>query len=138
MSIYLFFRGYDAAIKQIVSAPYTGYFLEPVVNHLPEYKDCKVEHTGFFTNKVNTGFAFQKNSSLKRLFNRGILKMIENGEMNRMFKKYGLVKRKEKKCGKTRKSQQLGFENILVVFIVLGFGILTSILLLVIECIIKA
>ena len=80
-----------------MSGLYTGYFLEPVVNHLPEYKDCILEHAGFFTNKVDTGFAFQKNSSLTQLFNRGLLKLIENGEMNRMFTKHGFVKRKENK-----------------------------------------
>ena len=63
--------------------------------------------------------------------------MIENGEMKRLLEKHGFVTGKENKCGGKRKGQQLGFENILVVFIVLCCGIIISLTMLVVEYIIK-
>ena len=130
-------RGYKAVVDQILSGPYTGYLLHPVATHLPEYEACIIEHTGFFTSKVNTAFGFQKNSTFKQLFNYGLIKMIENGEMQRSLEKHGFVTGKEKKCGGKRKGQQLGFENILVVFIVLCAGIIISLAMLVVEYLIK-
>ena len=120
-------------VDQILTGTYTGYLLHPIATHLPEYQACKLEHTGFFTHRVDTAFAFQKNSSLKNLFNYGLLKMTENGEIKRLFKKHGFLTGKENKCEGTRKGKKLGFENILVIFIVLGSGMLISVLLLLLE-----
>ena len=124
-------------VSQVLSGPYTGYLLQPVASHLPEYQDCKIEDTGFFTHKVDIAFAFQKSSFLRQMFNKGLLKMIENGEIQRLFEKHGLNKQKKSNCGGARKGQTLGFENILVVFIVLGCGILISLLILFVEFLIK-
>ena len=120
-------------VDQILSGPYTGYLLHPIATHLPEYQACRLEHTGFFTQRVDTAFAFQKNSSLKSLFNYGLLKMSENGEIKRIFIKHGFFTGQENKCEGTRKGKKLGFENILVIFILLGSGMLISILLLLLE-----
>ena len=124
-------------VSQVLSGPYTGYLLHPVASHLPEYQDCKIEDTGFFTHKVDIAFAFQKSSFLRQMFNKGLLKMIENGEMRKLYEKHGFNKQKKSDCGGANKGRTIGFENILVVFIVLGCGVLFSLVILIVEYLIK-
>ena len=126
-------RDYKSVSSQVLSGHYTAYLLHPVATHLPEYQDCRIEHTGFFLQKIDTAFGFQKGSHLVEIFNMGLLKMLEKGHMNKLYEKHGFVKSEENKCREPRKGKQLGFENILVMFIVLGLGTLISFLILSVE-----
>ena len=126
-------RDYKSVSNQVLSGYFTAYLLHPVATHLPEYQDCRIEHTGFFMQKVNTAFGFQKGSPLVEIFNMGLLKMLEKGLMRKLYEKHGFVKAEENKCKGPRRGKQLGFENILVLFIVLGLGTLISFLILSVE-----
>ena len=118
---------------EVLSGRYAGYLLYPILTHLPEYKDCKVQTTGFFVNKADIVFALQKNSSLTKMFNRGLLEMINNGELQRLLIKHKIVTKDEKHCEQVKKGTPIGLENILSIFIALGLRNLIAILIFLLE-----
>ena len=117
----------------MLSGGFAGYLLYPILTHLPEYRECKVQTTGFFVNKADIVFALQKNSSLTKMFNRGLLEMINNGELQRLLLKHKIVKKDEKHCGQVKKGTPIGLQNTLSIFIVLGLGNLIATLIFLLE-----
>ena len=105
----------------------------PYLTHLPEYKSCKVQHFDMFVSKSNMVFTMQKNSSLTKMFNQGLLKMTENGELARLLEKYKILKDVGQDCENIQRGMELGFENIFVVFIMLLLGLLLSSVILLCE-----
>ena len=102
-------------------AQYTDY---QVAINLKEYEDCKIQIMDVQGKKALTSFAFPRNSPYIELFNSKIQKMIENGELEKMKEKY-LFSKKNPNCQK-HGGKSIGFENILVIFILLSFGIISS------------
>ena len=84
-------------------------------------------------NKVNVAFAFRKNSSLTQTMNAGLLKLMENGELKRLLEKHKITDNNDKDCGESKRGQELGFENILVVFILLLAGMMLALMVLLLE-----
>ena len=126
-------RNFDALVSQVQSGQYAGYLWHPLVTNLPDYKECKVQHTGFFVNKVNVAFALRKNSSLTQNMNAGLLRLMENGELKRLLEEHMITDNNDKDCGESKKGQELGFENILVVFILLLAGMMIALVVLLLE-----
>ena len=120
-------------MKRVLLEGYAGYIAHPILKHLPEFKACKVQHFNIFVSKSNLVFIMQKNSSLTKMFNQGLLKMTENGELTRLIKKYKILKDVGKDCEDTQSGKELGFENILVVFILLLTELVFSFLILLCE-----
>ena len=126
-------RDYRAVMQNVLLEGYAGYMALPYLTHLPEYKSCKVQHFDMFVSKSNLVFTMQKNSSLTKYFNQGLLMMNENGELTRLIKKHKILKDVGMDCEKVQKGKELGFENIFVVFIMLLTGLLLSSVILLCE-----
>ena len=113
-------------------AQYTDY---QVAINLKEYEDCKIQIMDVQGKKALTSFAFPRNSPYIELFNSKIQKMIENGELEKMKEKY-LFSKKNPNCQK-HGGKSIGFENILIIFILLSFGIISSLVFCCAELIFK-
>ena len=74
---------------------------------------------------MDVSFMFPKGSLYKDLFNHEIQKMKANGELQRIIAKHSVVK---ENCNIHSKGRGIGFGNISVVFLLLGCGVLISML----------
>ena len=77
-------------------------------------------------------FGFQRHSSYLEIFNDQLLKMKETGSLARINDKY---KTKRQQCPDLSGSP-LGFESVIGTFLVLGTGIVASLIILVVEFIV--
>ena len=91
--------------------------------YIDEYKKCKLQILDFTGQTNLIAFAFPKNSPLLQIFNMKIQEMFESGEINRIISKYTL----EMQNCQDNKGKPLGFENIAIIFVIIGFGVLISI-----------
>ena len=111
--------------KEIVSQAFSGeyaiYHSLNVIKNTPEYKSCKIVGTGYSPNKMDIAFALSHNSPYKDLINAAMFRMMENGELTRILIKH---KSQEPICNTAGKGKPIGFENILLAFIIL-FGSIT-------------
>ena len=122
------------AIAQTMTDLYALFFFNGVGINLQEYKDCKLDDVGFPVSKINLAFAFPKTSPYRDIFNHGLQKMMESGEIDRIRQKH---KPEARICGGGGKGKTLGFKNIILVFLILGLGLLLSIVSLVVEIVIN-
>ena len=122
------------AIDQAMSDLYALYLFKGVVVNLQEYKDCKLDDVGFSVGKLNVASAFPKTSPYKDIFNHGLQKMMESGELDKIKRKHKPIARI---CGGGGKGRALGFKNIILVFIILGLGLLLSSAGLVMEIVVN-
>ena len=117
-------------VSQGLSGQYAIYLFHTTLTNLPEYKNCLLEGTRLLVNKVDLAFALRKNSPYLDLFNHALRKMVESGEMARIHMRYSV---KEPTCNDPGKGKPLGFENIVLVFIILGAGFCISIIICTVE-----
>ena len=118
------------AITQTMTGKYAFFGMESGTKHHIEYKQCKIKDVGFRVSKSDSALAFPKTSPYRDVFNYAIRKMTESGEIRRIAMKY---KPEERSCGGGEKGRTLGFENIILVFIIFGFGLFLSIISLLLE-----
>ena len=124
----------NEAVLQALSGPYALYLFHGVGVNLPEYMDCKLEDVALPITKLNLGFAFPKESPYRDIFNYGLQKMTESGDIDKIKKRH---KQDNINCEGGGKGRKLGFKNTILVFIILGLGFLLSIICLVVENVIK-
>ena len=120
----------EEAIAQTISSQYALYLYLDTLKDLKEYKNCLLEESNIKIDKENIAFALPKNSPFLFLFNDALMKMRENGEIERIFAKY---KKEARNCFDRNKKQTLGFENIIFAFIILFHGFGTSLLISFLE-----
>ena len=122
------------SLKEMVPLIETGeYAMFEVLSStrtLQEYKECKITDSGFFVNKMSFAFTLQKNSQFTQLFNYGMRKMIEHGNLKRI-----LVKNQPGRpsCNDKKKGISLGLSNIAFAFFVLLVGAVCGLLLFLLE-----
>ena len=85
--------------------------------------------------KSPTGFPFNKDFEFKEIINYSILKMKDAGIHNIIRKRYLADDEKTAACGKRSEGSSLGIFGTISFFIILSLGIITSILLLILELI---
>ena len=117
-----------------MSGHYALYLFYEVGISLPEYENCKIDHAGFFVTKMALAFSFPKTSPYREVFNYALQRMKESGEMDKIERKHKLDART---CGGGGKGRTLGFKNIILVFCILGFGLLVSVVSFLVEIVIK-
>ena len=121
---------YDVNSGRIAAASTFAHYIDVTsATYIDEYKKCKLQILEFTGRNSLIAFAFPKNSSLLQIFNMKILEMFENGEINRIISKYTL----EMQNCQDSKGKPLGFENISIIFVIIGFGVLISISLCLAE-----
>ena len=118
------------ALDQIMSGKYAYFTILAGSKNLPEYKECKIEDVGFSVGKSDSALGFPKTSPYRDLFNYEMRKMMERGELGRIEQKY---KPEGLSCGGGGKGRTLGFENIILVFLIFGLGLLLSIVSFLLE-----
>ena len=111
-------------ISQALSGEFAIYYSQKVIKNTPEYKNCQIVGTGYSPNKADMAFALPHNSPYKDLINAALYRMIENGELTRIFIKH---KSQEPDCNTAGKGKPIGFENILLAFIILFGSIALSV-----------
>ena len=117
-------------VDQALSGPYAIYLFHTTLSNLPEYSACQLEDAGLQLNRIDLAFALQKQSPYVNLINLGLQRMAESGKLERIFRKH---RAKKPSCGAHGKGKSLGFENILLVFLILMLGQCSSIVLLLLE-----
>ena len=117
-------------ILQALSGPYAIYLFHTTLTNLPEYRNCLLEGTNLLVDKVDLAFALQRNSPYLDLFNHAMQRIIESGELERIHRKHRV---EEPACNDPGKGKPIGFENILLVFLILGSGTFVSIVICILE-----
>ena len=120
----------EETISQGLSGQYAIYLLHTTLTNLPEYKSCLLEGTNLLVNKNDLAFALLKNSPYLDVFNLGMQRMLESGELERIHRRHMT---KKPTCNETGKGKPLGFENIILVCIILGSGLFFSIVICLLE-----
>ena len=114
----------EEALAQTQSGPFAFFMVYSVGINFPEYKECKIEDVGFFVGKMDLALGFPKSSPYQDIFHHEMRRMKESGELERIALKY---KPEGRTCGGGGKGRTLGFKNIILVFFILGLGLLLSI-----------
>ena len=85
---------------------------------------------------MDLALGFPKSSPYQDIFNHEVRtrRMKESGELERIALKY---KPEGRTCGGCGKGRTLGFKNIILVFLILGLGLLLSIGSFLLELVIK-
>ena len=112
-----------------LSSQYSQYLDFNTARSLDEYKDCKLKIMKFQGRKIQIAYAFPRKSPYLEIFNRKLQQMDESGELMKITDKY-LEATPE--CNKS-KGKPLGFENIVIIFLIISTGILASLILFVLE-----
>ena len=97
---------------------------------LNEFKDCKIADLGFSMKKILLAFTIQKNSPYRKPLNRALRKMLENGKVKRIKKKYF---GKEHECAKNGKGNSIGFSTFVFFMGICFVGMCSSLLLVLCE-----
>ena len=118
------------AVTQTMSGNFAFFTVDTGTKNLVEYKECKIEDVGFSVSKSDSAFAFPKTSPFRDVFNYEMRKMTERGELRRIQNKY---KPEGRDCGAGGKGRTLGFENIILVFLILGSGFFISVISFLLE-----
>ena len=111
------------AVTQTMAGNYAFFAMETGTKNRVEYQQCQIEDVGFRVSKSDSALAFPKTSPYRDVFNYAIRRMTESGEISRIAIRY---KPEGRSCGGGGKGGTLGFENIILVFIIFGFGLLSK------------
>ena len=124
----------EEIVKPGLSGKYAIYLAYTTLTNLQEYKSCLLEGTDLHVNKIPLAFALRKNSPYLDIFNLGMQRMLESGELARIARKHRTMK---PKCNDSGKGKSLGFKNIILVFLIFGGGVCISILIFLTEIFIR-
>ena len=122
----------DEAISNTLNGLYTFYISYFSARSLPQFKECKLNIMKIKGISNLIAFPFPKDSPFLGVFNTRLQKMSESGEIQRIVEKHAIS---DPECV-TEKGNPLGFENIAVTFVIMVAGILASVFLWFLECII--
>ena len=132
---------WEDAMKEVINDPKTLYFTSPS-NQIGKTPSDKVLGAQTFALNMDAaaygmgGFGLQKDSEFLQIFNHYILKAMESGCLKRIFRNYH-IDLYTKENFEMIEAQPLGYENTLFCGICLAGGACASILIVMIECIVK-
>ena len=110
-------------VSQALSEQYAIYLFHTTLTNLPEYKSCQLQGTNFLLNKIDVAFPLRKDSPYLDLINHALWEMMESGELHRILLRHRV---REPDCEHSGKGKPIGFENILLVFLILAAGLVIS------------
>ena len=122
-------QSYGQSSQISLNEKYAQYIDYKAAKNLNEYKDCSLRSSNVFYGKIYIGFMFPKYSKFLPLFNSRIQAMRENGELESITRRYA---EQIQKC-QEGKGKPLGFENILIAFIILYAGCCFSFVIFLLE-----
>ena len=133
--------GHDEAIKEVVrdSDSKTLYYATPS-QLMPLNPSDKLLKDQLFALKMDdsvystAGLALQLDSEFRQIFNHYILKAYETGEFMRVYRHYH-IDLFTKENFEMPEPQPLGFNNVMFCFMLLGFGICISLIMVMMEVI---
>ena len=133
--------GHDEAIKAVVrdSDSKTLYYATPS-QLMPLNPSDKLLKDQLFALKMDdsvystAGLALQLDSEFRQIFNHYILKAYETGEFMRVYRHYHIDLFTKEKF-EMPEPQPLGFNNVIFCFMLLGFGICISLIMVMMEVI---
>ena len=121
-------------IDEALSGNSAIYLFHTTLSNLKEYKTCLLQDTTLLVNKIDLAFALPKNSPYLEVFNLAMQGMMESGELERIHRRH---RTKEPTCSDPGKGNPLGFENILLVFLILVCGTCASLVICLLESCLK-
>ena len=120
----------NEAVQQTLEDDYAMFLFHITATNLKEFEDCKIIDTKVKFQNADISFMFPKGSFLKPLFDREIMKMKENGELEKILATHN---NKKVNCQTNQGRIKIGLNHLLGVFIFFGSFALISIVALMVE-----
>ena len=124
----------EEAVKQALEDDYAMFLYRITATNLKEFKDCKIIDTMVELRNADISFMFPKGSFLKPLFDKEIMKMKENGELEKILATHIATK---ENCRNDQGMIKIGLNHLIGVFIFFGFSTFISIIALMVEHVCK-
>ena len=122
----------DQGILQMLKDEHFAFFMYASSGKASEYYPCHIVDVGEPYMKVNEAIAFQKNSSLREIFDFQLVKMRENGFLSKINQKWQSDNSGMADCHQFS-DLDLGYEELMGIFMILCLGMIFSVVLVGLE-----